>query len=325
MNTSVFRLVSLLAILPILLMVVGCRQGVEIGELQSKSETVGSGDAASVQVEIDLAAGELTVRGGAAELLEAGFTYNVAEMEPDVSYSGDVLKVTHPEVRIVDSLSDRDDYRNEWDLRFSDGMPMEMKINVGAGRSDLTLGSLALSSLDLKTGAGDVAVDLTGAPSLTQLDFEMGAGALVMDLTGDWTEDLNAGISAGVGDMTLQLPGSVGVRVDVTEGVGKINATNLTRDGDAYVNDAYGESEVTLSFDIKAAVGEINLEGEPAPVAAEPAPAAEEEASDDSQAEQQATQPAITPELLADFESYVEQSRVSLNVPGGAVAIVQGG
>ena len=51
--------------------------------------------------------------------------------------------------------------------------------------------------------------------------------------------------------------------------------------GDAYVNDAYGESEVTLSFDIKAAVGEINLEGEPAPVAAEPEPAPEVPADDE--------------------------------------------
>ena len=31
-----------------------------------------------------------------------------------------------------------------------------------------------------------------------------------MDLTGDWTDNLNADITAGVGDMTLQLPGTVG-------------------------------------------------------------------------------------------------------------------
>ncbi|MFC2077773.1 serine hydrolase domain-containing protein [Candidatus Bipolaricaulota bacterium] len=36
-------------------------------------------------------------------------------------------------------------------------------------------------------------------------------------------------------------------------------------------------------------------------------------------------QPVLTPELLADFEAYVEQMRGILNVPGAAVAIVQGG
>jgi hypothetical protein len=272
MNTRIF---SLLAILLILLAAVGCRRGSEIGEIQTQTETVELGDAKSVRVEIDLAAGELNVAGGAAELLEAGFTYNVAEMDPEVTHSGDELTVTHPEVTIVDSLSDRDDYRNEWDLRFNDDIPMEMNINVGAGHTDLTLGSLSLTSLDMKAGAGDVAVDLTGAPSLTQLDVEMGAGGLVMDVSGNWTDDLNASITAGVSEMTLLLPGSVGVRVDVTEGVGKVNTTNLNKDGDAYVNDAYGESDVTLRFDIKAGIGAINLQGEPAPAAAVPEPAPE--------------------------------------------------
>ena len=54
---------------------------------------------------------------------------------------------------------------------------MEMNVSTWAPAAViLTLGSLALTSLDIKAGAGEVTVDLTGAPSLTQLDFEMGAG-----------------------------------------------------------------------------------------------------------------------------------------------------
>lgn len=45
MNTRVFSAVSLLSFLLILLAAVGCRQGVEISELQTKSETVELGDA----------------------------------------------------------------------------------------------------------------------------------------------------------------------------------------------------------------------------------------------------------------------------------------
>lgn len=39
-----------------------------------------------------------------------------------------------------------------------------------------------------------------------------------------------------------------------------IDAPDLTRDGDAYVNDAYGVSGVTLRIDIEPAVAEVNLE-----------------------------------------------------------------
>lgn len=137
---------------------------------------------------------------------------------------------------------------------------MEMSIDVGAGGSDLTVGSLALSSLAIKAGAGDVTVDLTGAPSLTQLDADIGAGEVTVDLTGDWQNDLDANIEGGVGEITLRLPRGVGVRVDVELGIGKVSASGLSKDGDAYVNDAFGESAVTLRVDIQGGVGEINLE-----------------------------------------------------------------
>ena len=42
--------------------------------------------------------------------------------------------------------------------------------------------------------------------------------------------------------------------------MGQVNASGLRIDGDDYVNDAYGESEVTLRISIKSGVGEINLE-----------------------------------------------------------------
>jgi hypothetical protein len=42
-------------------------------------------------------------------------------------------------------------------------------------------------------------------------------------------------------------------------GLGKINAKGLNRAGDSYVNDAYGDSDVTLKVDVEGGVGQINL------------------------------------------------------------------
>jgi hypothetical protein len=52
----------------------------------------------------------------------------------------------------------------------------------------------------------------------------------------------------------------VGVRVEAQGGLGEINAKSLQKEGEAYVNDAYGDSEVTLDVDIQGGVGQINLE-----------------------------------------------------------------
>jgi hypothetical protein len=70
--------IALMVIIAVLLTASGCGSGVRVGELQTESQTVELGGATSVRVEIDMGAGELDVTGGAAELLEADFAYNVA-------------------------------------------------------------------------------------------------------------------------------------------------------------------------------------------------------------------------------------------------------
>jgi len=137
---------------------------------------------------------------------------------------------------------------------------MEMGVEMGAGRADLELGTLSLTRLDVKRGAGELNVDLSGASALSRLEIGGGAGQVMVDLTGNWQTDLDASIEGGVGEITVRLPRSVGVRVDVQLGIGQVNASGFTQDGDDYVNDAYGESDVTLRVDIGGGVGEINLE-----------------------------------------------------------------
>jgi len=260
------RVIVLLGILAILVLVTGCAPRVtkiRVGKLVTESESVELGGAKSVRTEIRMGAGELSVSGGAHELLEAGFTYNVDELKPEVKYSGGTLIVQHPDVKFegLGSLWDIDDYRCEWDLRLNDDVDMEkMSVKVGAGEADLELGSLSLTTLDVNTGAGNVTVDVSGATSLTRLDVQMGVGNLTVDLTGKWERDVDVDLKGGVGELVLWLPRDAGVSVDVEGGLGKINASGLKKEGDEYVNDAYGESGATLRIDIAGGVGEVNLE-----------------------------------------------------------------
>jgi hypothetical protein len=263
MDRRKLRTIGLIAMAIVLLVASGCigrGRRLRIGPLQTEARSVERGSAESVRVEIDMGAGELAVSGGAAELLEADFAYNVAEFKPLVEFDDGLLVVRQPEVEGRASIWDVDDYRYEWDLRFNDDVPIEMSVNLGAGRTDLDLGSLTLTRLGVDAGAGEVTVDLGGASSLTRLDVKMGAGKLTLDLTGDWRADLDGKIEGGLGEATLQLPRGVGVRVEVEGGLGAVNASGLTKDGSAYVNDAYGQSDVTLRIDIEAGVGAIDLE-----------------------------------------------------------------
>ncbi|MBI1983388.1 MAG: hypothetical protein HYS61_04230, partial [Acidobacteria bacterium] len=71
------------AVLGILVCVSACNVGnLPVGELQTESKSVELGDAKSVRVEIKMGAGELKVAGGARQLLDADFAYNVARWQP---------------------------------------------------------------------------------------------------------------------------------------------------------------------------------------------------------------------------------------------------
>lgn len=254
---------SLLMLIAMPLLATACLGGVRVGDLQTRSETVEMDNADSVTVEIRTGAAQLDVSGGASDLLEASFTYNVEELDPQATYSNGRLQVRDKDIKEgIESFFDIDEYRNEWDLKLNEDVPMEMQVDLGAGRANLDLGALALESLDINGGAGQVTLDLSGSQFLSRLDFDMGAGQVTIDLSGEWGRDLDARLMGGLGGIHLTLPSDVGVRVHVETGIGSVDASGLTRDGDTYTNEAYGVSDVTLRIDVEGGVGQIRLDVE---------------------------------------------------------------
>jgi hypothetical protein len=137
---------------------------------------------------------------------------------------------------------------------------MEMSVELAAGESRLELSSLHLERLRVKNGAGEIYLDVGGSPTLERLDVSAGAGEVEVDLRGRWDHDLDANIRGGVGRITVKLPSDVGVKVDASKGIGHISADGFMKDGGDYVNEAYGKSDVNISLDIRAGVGEIILD-----------------------------------------------------------------
>lgn len=231
---------SWIAVGLVFVLVAGCAPRFRVGELQSESQTVELGEAGPVRVEINFGAGNLEVTGGAEELLEADFTYNVDELKPEVEFSDGTLVVQQPENEGLPAWQGIAGFQNEWDLRLNSEAPMDLKIDMGAGTSDLQLAELNLTGLVISLGATDSTIDLSG----------------------NWVSDLKASIDAGATDITVRLPKDIGVRIQVESGPHTIDATGLTKSGDVYTNDAYGVSEVTLEINLEVGVGRVILEVE---------------------------------------------------------------
>jgi len=205
-----------------------------------ESQVVDQKDAKAVRMSVEMPAGQLQIEGGAERLMEADFYQGAAWSAPSVDYSVEkgvgTLTISQQSASQLMTNSD-----NNWKLKLSDEVPLELKVDVGAGRSDLNLSKVDLTRLELNIGAGQANVDLTG---------ERG-------------KDLHAEIHGGVGEAVIRLPKNVGVVATVHGGLGSVDVRGLKEEDDGqYVNAAYGKAPNTNRLTVEGGIGHIRLEQE---------------------------------------------------------------
>ncbi len=190
------------------------------------SQTVDLQGAKSARAKLEMGAGELTVSAGSTHALDADFRFNGSYDEPRVDYHVtdgvgqiDISQDSHT-VHFGNS-------RNEWNLRFGKGLPLELRVEMGAGQGNL--------------------------------DFR----EVPLDLTGDRKADLIADIEGGVGQANIRLPKKIGVIAEASGGIGSIRTYGLKQEGGSYTNEAYGKSPTTIHLKVSGGIGEIVLNQEP--------------------------------------------------------------
>jgi hypothetical protein len=212
--------------------------------MQHLSHSVDKQNAKSVNATIEMPAGELNLSGGSSHLLEADFDYRSSAGAPKVDYS---VSGTTGELRISQEEPEhihtnfRTTGDNHWTLHFANDIPLDVHIEMGAGR-----GNLRLQDIDVM-----------------RLKLELGAGQVDLDLTGDRKQDLTADLEGGVGEAQIRLPKNIGVIVNASGGIGTIDAPGMHHDGDQYTNDAYGKTPVTIHLRVEGGVGRIGLRVQP--------------------------------------------------------------
>jgi hypothetical protein len=209
-----------------------------VNDVRTESQSVNLDSATSASIEIAFPAGELKVQSGTNNLMDASFRYNVRDWQPRVQYSENgrqgVLLVNQPgdeRVPVGGRLI------NEWEIQLSESVPMDLLIQTGAGNSQLDLGGLNMNSLTVETGAGVTTVNLDG----------------------NWEHDLNVSIQGGVGELTVNLPAEMGVRVEMETALVTVTANGLINDQNGYVNRAFGTAPHTLTVNLEAGVGSVVL------------------------------------------------------------------
>lgn len=221
----------------VILILIGaaCHEDFPEPNLESHRTIASQGEERAV-VAIKMSAGELNVRAGeAGDLMKASFFYNRRPWEPRIDHqvSGGVARL-YVEQRRMGPVFGR--VRNNWKIELSRKTPMELRLDLGAGKAE---------------------IDLNGIP-VTKLDIQVGVGEMDLDLSRR-TESMSGQIEGGIGEADIILPEEIGVRVQIEGGLGSVDAPGFIKNGSEFRNEAWGKTSVNIDIGVEAGIGHITL------------------------------------------------------------------
>lgn len=249
-------------------------------------------DQVELRVELLFGLGKLKLEPGDAEtLIDGTVRYNVEELKPTVVQEGDTVRlvqgdeergegfsITVPDLPL--DLEIEGHVESEWDLRIG-SVPMALTLHTGAMESELELGGLSLSELDISQGVSNFELSFS-KPNQTVMErmqfnagastavlnglsnanaevitFKGGAGSYRLDFSGELTRDVRVRLEAGVGEVVILVPEGVSAEARLEGALTDVDAFGAwQRSGDKVILDGSGPE---ILFDITMGLGNLEF------------------------------------------------------------------
>ncbi|MGX6443402.1 toast rack family protein [Neobacillus sp. K501] len=211
------------------------------GNEDSSNVNIDKDKAKELQLELNIGAGELNVSQGADEWVEGSIVYTNKKWEPVVSYERKGKKgiaVIEQEHEGIFNNVKIGEIKNTWDLKLNDQVPIDLQVNSGASETKLDLNGLKIKDLEVNAGVGDITIDLSGK----------------------WKESFDVSLDMGVGQSTIILPSDVGVKIEISKGIGEAELSGFISKGNGvYVNEAFEDADVVINVSTELGVGEAEF------------------------------------------------------------------
>jgi hypothetical protein len=240
-------------------------------------------DNSEIRVFVEYGAGHLKI--GAADegvLYRMNLRYDEDIFEPVSDFSGDRLHLGVESIGRGFNIG-RNKQSGELDLEFARGIPMDMDLEFGAVRADIDLGGLALTDLDLSTGASQSTIDISepnsvgmstarfeigaaefearhlGNLNAERIEVDAGVGQVTLWLNGRWQRDASVSIDMGLGALELRVPEGLGLRLRKEGFLVSLDSEGLVKRGDWYYSLDYEDADRKVTVDLDAAFGSAKV------------------------------------------------------------------
>ena len=156
-----------------------------------------------------------------------------------------------------------------WNIHLSPAVPMVLNVHGGAGEANLDLRPLQISELNYSAGVGRTDINLPAESPTQQLDARISGGV------GEVRVAVPSGLSArldvkgGVGEITIDPPPNAAIRIHANSGIGDVNLpSRLVRieGGDTSFGQSgiwesadYAQAATRIDIDYNGGIGELTL------------------------------------------------------------------
>ena len=166
-------------------------------------------------VKMDIGAGKIDLgRNQTGDILNAEVEYDPDDVRVDINYNRikDEGKLYLETKAKHDGLHlDKND--NVWNLEFSDKIPINFDIDIGACEANFDFTGLLIDQLDMDLGASSVEIEFRKPNSqrISEINIDVGASKLTINGLGNSNFD-QLSFDGGVGDFTLDFSGDFSAR-----------------------------------------------------------------------------------------------------------------
>jgi predicted membrane protein len=121
---------------------------------------------------------------------------------------------------------------------------------------------VACDAFTFEVGAINLRTEGLGNSRCRRIDLKGAAGDITLDFTGQWPANSTTAVDVkvGLGSVTLRLPESVGVAVDVDRVLASFDRSGLRKRGNRYYSANYDTASVKLDFHVQTAMGSVEIQ-----------------------------------------------------------------
>ena len=238
-------------------------------------------DEDQVRVSVEYGAGDFSVRSMDTGLLyRMSLEYDEDRYEPVAEYEDHTLEVGIESIR---NGFGRRQNGGRLDLELARGVPMDLDLEFGAVHAEVDLGGLALTRLELSTGASESTIDVSepstasmeiarfevGAADFTarhlgnlnaaRIEVDAGVGSITLGLEGEWRQDARVAIDMGLGSLELRVPEGLGLELRKDSFLTSLDTEGLVKRGDVYQSLDWNEAARRVNVDLDAAFGSVKV------------------------------------------------------------------